>query len=246
MNVRPGFVMLSMILCGCAPVLQSTMSPTAEAQIPVDRVLIKGFEYKQHYVVGRDNSITPSVGVGYSFGKIANAVWHGISAGLGLSTTTTEREGYGDIGTLRTAMKNYIEDADIAKGVMTPEERQQFAPASVATTVVVDGKSGNEAVQAVTPWYWSAWNVVDYVTLLAFLGVPTYFERDAQVSLGVYNDRYERIGKYTGYARVSKGCYVMPGETLTEATLRYAYQDAVNKAAADWGTVRQALTGQAR
>ena len=115
MNLRRWFVILSGMLCGCAPVLQSTMSPTAEAQIPVERVLIKGFEYKQHYVVGRDNSITPSVGVGYSFGKIANAVWHSISAGLGLSTTTTEREGYGDIGTLRTAMKNYIEDADIAE-----------------------------------------------------------------------------------------------------------------------------------
>ena len=232
-------ILLSVLLCACTPVLKSALTqPPDTPPEKVDRALLKGFVYKQSYLTGTDKSSTPSVGVGYTITKIAQTIAQTISVWLGFSTTTITHENFGDIGTLRTAVKDCVEDQMLAKGVLTLEERQQLGLAPVPNTVILEGKGDNDAVEGATPWYWGAWNVVDYVTLMAFVGMPVQYQKEATVSLAVYNQNYEMIAKYKGYARVGQATYVAPHENLVEATLKYAYQDAINRAAKDWKTVR--------
>lgn len=230
------------LLSACAPVLKSTLTEAPEVTMPADRIELKGFEYKQTYLVGKDKTYGPSGGVGYTITKIGKTIAHAISVALGFRYEIHDREHYGDIGTLRKIVKSAIEERNLARAVVTKEDKQELALPSLATTLILDGQSGNEAVQGATPWYWWAWNVVDYATLLAFIGVPVHYEKEATVSLGVYNRNYERLGHYKGYARVSQKCYVAPGEQLVQATLEYAYKDALNKAAADWPRIRAGQT----
>ncbi|MCX7847776.1 MAG: hypothetical protein N2595_07095 [bacterium] len=229
----------------CAPVLKSTLTEAPDVTVPADRIELKGFVYKQTYLVGKDRTYGPSGGVGYTITKIGKTIAHAISVALGFRYEITDREQYGDIGTLRTLVKNELEERNFARAVVTKEDKQEIALAPLATALILDGKSGNEAVQGATPWYWWAWNVVDYVSLLAFVGVPVHYEKEATVSLGVYNRNYERLGHYKGYARVSQKCYVVPGERLVQTTLEYAYKDALNKAAADWARLRAGQPVQA-
>lgn len=233
-------IAVAVVLSACAPVLKSSLTAAPDVTVPADRIELKGFEYKQTYLVGKDTTYGPSGGVGYTISKIGKTIAHTISLALGFRYEITDREHYGDIGTLRKIIKNELEDRNLAKAVVTKEDKQELALAPLSTALILDGKSGNEAVQGATPWYWWAWNVVDYATLLAFVGVPVHYEKEATVSLGVYNRNYERLGHYKGYARVSKKCYVAPGEELIQATLEYAYKDAINKAAADWPRIRPA------
>jgi len=228
------------LLSACAPVLKSTITEPPDVSTPADRIEIKGFEYKQTYLVGKNTTYGPSGGVGYTITKIAKTIAHSISVALGFRYEITDREEYGDIGTLRKSIKTEIEDRNLAKAVVTKEDKQELALAPLSTALILDGKSGNEAVQGATPWYWWTWNVVDYATLLAFIGVPVHYEKEATVSLGVYNRNYERLGNYKGYARVGQSSYVVPREQLVGATLEYAYKDALNKAAADWPRLRSA------
>lgn len=233
-------VVAAALLSACAPVLKSALTEAPEVTVPADRIELKGFEYKQTYLVGKNTTYGPSGGIGYTISKVGKTIVHAISLALGFRYEITDRELYGDIGTLRKSVKNDLEDRNLAKAVVTKEDKQELAVAPLATALILDGKSGNEAVQGATPWYWWAWNVVDYVSLLAFVGVPVHYEKEATVSLGVYNRNYERLGHYKGYARVSQKCYVAPGERLVGATLEYAYKDAINKAAADWPRLRSA------
>ena len=139
-------------LGACAPVLHSTIAPLPDQTArQADRILLKGFVFNQHYQVGRDKSYTPAVGFGYSISKIGSVIAHTISAALGFSYTQTDREQFGDMGTLRNAVKTHIEDADLAKGVVTLQERQELGLPAVPLTLIYDGKSGNEAVVGATP-----------------------------------------------------------------------------------------------
>ncbi len=227
------------LLSACAPVLKSTITePPETPAVPADRIELKGFEYKQTYLVGKDTTYGPSGGVGYTITKIAKTIAHSISVALGFRYEITDRELYGDIGTLRKSVKTDLEDRDMARAVVAKEDKQELALAPMSTALILDGRSGNEAVVGATPWYWWTWNVVDYITLLAFVGVPVHYEKEATVTLGVYNTNYERLGSYKGYALVSQKSYVTPREELVGTVLQNAYQDAINKAAADWERLR--------
>jgi|GEM_PF-2304870 len=234
------FILTLVLFCGCAPVLKSTVTPLDE-EIPqvqeVDRILLKGFPYEQHYPKGRQHTYGPSAGVRYGITKVAKTIVHNIGMALGFTFLTTDYEGYGDIGSVIIPTKDFIEDTAMARSVLTLEEKKQMSLTSKPLVFIFEGKSGNAAVQGATPWSWGTLNVIEYITLLAFLGVPVHYEKEATVSLAVYNKDYERLGKFKGYAHVSQGSYVVPDEKLVEATLIYAYRDAVNKAANNWTNI---------
>ena len=228
------------LITGCAPVLKSTITDRPDMNpIIADRVVMKGFDYKQTYLVGKSRTYTPDVGAWYKIINWSKWVVHEIGVSLGMRISQTYNEKFGDIGTLRNQMKDYIEDANFAKSVVTFSDKRELGLADSPDKIIIEGKSGNEAVRGATPWYWGVYNVVDYITLLAFLGVPVHYEKEADVSLGVYNERYEILGKYDGYARVSQNAYVIPDEVLVGDALRYAYNDALNKAAADHEALQQ-------
>jgi len=222
----------------CAPILKSTITPL-EGNIPIeaDRILLKGFPYEQHYPKGRKHTYGPSAGISYGITKVAKTIVQNIGASLGYTFLTTDYEGYGDIGSVVVPTKDFIEDAELARSVLTLEEKKKLNLPNKPFTIIVEGKSGNASVKGATPWTWGLWNVIDYVTLMAFVGVPVHYEKEAIVSLGIYNKDYERLGKFKGYARVSQATYVVTDEKLVEATLIYAYRDAVNKAANNWEKV---------
>ena len=229
-----------MVITGCAPVLKSTITePPDMHPVIADRVVMKGFDYKETYLVGKSRSYSPNVGAWYKIANWGKILAHEIGVSLGMQITQTYNEKFDDIGTLRNQMKDYIENNDFAKSVVTFTDMQELKLSDSPDKIIVEGKSSNESVSGATPWYWGVYNVVDYITLMAFLGVPVHYEKEATVSLGVYNDRYEKLGKYTGFSRVSQNAYVYPDEVLTGDALRYAYLDALNKAAAEYDELQK-------
>lgn len=207
--------------------------PPAEAS----RILVRGFPYNQHYEKGRSYTYGPNASVGYGITKIGATIIHSIGVGLGFMQRTTTSEGFGDIGGVLVPTKSFIEENALARSVLTVKEKREIGLGTLPNTIYVEGKSGNEAVQLDTPWYWWTWNIIDYVTLMAFIGVPVHYEKSATVTLGIYSEQYERLGIYKGTAHVGMSSYVVPPEKLTEATLIYAYRDALSRAANDWQSV---------
>jgi len=229
---------LIILLSGCAPMLKSTVTPPPDVQtIMADRAVMKGFEYKETYLVGKTRSYSPSVGMWYKIGNWGKWIANQIGVAFGIQFTKSYQEKFGDIGTVRNKVKDFVEDAGFAKSVVTFKDEKELRLADTPDKIIIEGKSGNEAVVGATPWYWGVYNVFDYMTLLAFLGVPVHYEKEANVTVGIYNERYERLAKYEGYAHVIQKGYVYPDEVLVGMTLQEAYRDALNKAARDWNKI---------
>jgi hypothetical protein len=225
-------------ITACAPVLKTQItSMPSQPPEEASRILVRGFPYNQHYEKGRSYTYGPDARVGYGITKVGATIIHSIGASLGFMQRTTTSEGFGDIGGVLVPTKSFIEENALARSVLTVSEKREIGVSTMPDTIYVEGKSGNEAVRLDTPWYWWTWNIIDYVTLMAFVGVPVHYEKSATVTVGIYSEQYERLGIYKGTARVGMSSYVIPAEKLTEATLIYAYRDALSRAANEWETV---------
>ena len=236
---------LIILLSGCAQMLKSTVTEPPEVQtIMANRAVMKGFEYKETYLVGKTRSFSPRVGMWYKIGNWSKWIANQVGVAFGIQFTKSYQEKYGDIGTVRNKVKDFVEDAGFAKSVVTFKDEKELRLPDTPDKIIIEGKSGNEAVAGATPWYWGVYNVFDYMTLLAFLGVPVHYEKEANVTVGIYNERYERIAKYDGYAHVVQKGYVYPDEVLIGMTLQEAYRDALNKAARDWNSIEAKQTSE--
>ncbi len=232
-------ILLTLILSACAaPVLKSTITPEPDMRVDqAPRIIIKGFDFKQHYETGRETTYGPRGGVGYNISKIGGTIAQSIGVALGFRYDRTNYENYDDIGVLRNAVKDIVEANDLSRSVVTIKDKKELALKSKAGALIFEGRSSNDAVQGATPFWWGVYNFFDYATLLALIGVPVHYEKEATVVLGVYNADYERLGRFLGTARVSQRSYMLPTEVLEGKTLEYAYQDAINTAADNWNNV---------
>jgi len=232
-------ILLTMLLSSCAaPVLKSTIATAPDMRVDhAPRIILKGFDFKQHYQTGRETTYGPSGGVGYNISKIGSTIAHSISIALGFRYNVRDYENYDDIGVLRNAVKDIVEANDLSRSVVTIKDKRELALKSKAGALIFEGRNSNDSVKGATPFWWGVYNFLDYATLLALIGVPVHYEKEATVVLGVYNSEYERLGRFQGYARVSQNSYLLTTEVLEGKTLEYAYEDAINTAADNWKKV---------
>ena len=232
-------ILLILILSACAaPVLKSIITVPPDMRVErVPRIILKGFIFEQHYKTGRETTYGPSGGVGYNISKIGSSIAQSISLALGFRYNVRNYEGFGDLGVLRNEIKDAVDANDLSKSVVTIKDKKELALKSKPGALIFEGRNSNESVLGATPFWWGVYNFFDYVTLLAFVGIPVHYEKEATVILGVYNSDYERLGRFQGYARVSQKSYVLSTEILDGKTLEYAYQDAINAAADNWDNV---------
>ncbi len=232
-------ILLTLILSACAaPVLKSTIAPEPVGRVErVPRIILKGFVFKQHYQTGRETTYGPSGGIGYNISKFGDIIGHSISVALGFRYNVSDYEKYGDIGVLRNEVKDIVEANDLSRSVVTIKDKRELGLKSKPGALIFEGRSSNEAVTGATPFWWGVYNFFDYATLLAFIGVPVHYEKEATVILGIYNSEYEKLGRFQGYAKVSQKSYILTTEVITGKTLEYAYQDAINTAAENWDKV---------
>ena len=232
-------ILLTLILSACAaPVLKSSITLQPDARVErVPRVILKGFVFEQHYKSGRETTYGPSGGVGYNISKIGGSIAQSIGVALGFRYIVKDYEGYGDLGILRNEIKDSVDANDLSRSVVTIKDKKELSLKTKPGALIFEGRNSNESVKGATPFWWGVYNFLDYATLLAFIGVPVHYEKEATVILGVYNSDYERLGRFQGYALVSQKSYVLTTEILDGKTLEYAYQDAINIAADNWNNV---------
>ena len=232
-------ILFILILSACAaPVLKSRIAVQPDMRVErVPRIILKGFVFEQHYKTGRETTYGPSGGVGYNISKIGSSLAQSISLALGFRYNVRDYEGFGDLGVLRNEVKDAVDANDLSRSVVTIKDKKELTLKSKPGALIFEGRNSNESVKGATPFWWGVYNFLDYATLLAFVGVPVHYEKEATVILGVYNSDYERLGRFQGHARVSQKSYVLTTELLDGKTLEYAYQDAINTAADNWNKV---------
>ena len=232
------FFILLLFLPACSTTLKSKIQPPPDTRLPrASRIIIKGFNFKQHYQTGRETSYGPSGGISYNISKVGDIIAHAIGLALGFNYNISDYENFGDLGILRNKVRDMVEANDLSRSVVSLKTKNELGLKPKPGTIIFEGRDSNEAVEGATPFWWGVYNFFDYVTLLAFVGVPVHYEKEATVVLGIYNEDYERLGRFQGYARVAQTSYVAPTEEAIGKTLEYAYQDAVNTAAINWDKV---------